>query len=281
MRDDITNELYMPLSSTIVLKRKNEKLYVPLDFENGLTMDARVDSKAYVSATTQKELDIIKQQAPSNILKIDDPPNFQIQVANGKLEKPIATAAFKFNFGDHNPAEHIVLVKNLTGLFIGLHFMRHNSVVFETTDGLIYFPHLTMQFESASKGTSAKPQVAFIRYSLTMPPMTTKAITASVDHLSEYITTGTVTPVEKLTEAASLIISHSISTSIDRKIALRFTNTGESLYTINKSTQIADFSVVNPEQSKFIKPEDTAFLSMIPEVAPDLITYLTGPLRIN
>ena len=32
VRDDITNELYMPLSSTIVLKRKKEMFYVPLDF---------------------------------------------------------------------------------------------------------------------------------------------------------------------------------------------------------------------------------------------------------
>ena len=63
VRDDITNELYMPLSSTIVLKRKNEMLYFPLDFENGLTIDALVDSGAYVSAIAQEELDRIKQQA--------------------------------------------------------------------------------------------------------------------------------------------------------------------------------------------------------------------------
>ena len=50
VRDDITSELYMPLSSTIVLKRKKEMLYVPLDFKNGLTIDALVDSAAYVSA---------------------------------------------------------------------------------------------------------------------------------------------------------------------------------------------------------------------------------------
>ena len=53
--DDITNELYMPLSSTIVLKRKKEMFYVPLDFKNGLTIDALVDSRAYVSAITQKK----------------------------------------------------------------------------------------------------------------------------------------------------------------------------------------------------------------------------------
>ena len=40
VRADITNELYMLLSSTIVLTRQKEKLYVPLDFENGLTIDA-------------------------------------------------------------------------------------------------------------------------------------------------------------------------------------------------------------------------------------------------
>ena len=64
-------------------------LYVPLDFENGLTIDAFVDSGAYVSSIAQKEnlikKDRIKPQAPSNILKIDDPPNFHIQVANGQL----------------------------------------------------------------------------------------------------------------------------------------------------------------------------------------------------
>ena len=77
VRDDITNELYMLLSSTIVLKRKKEMLYVSLDFENGLTIDALIDSGAYVAAIPQTELDRIKQQAPANRFKIDDPPNFQ------------------------------------------------------------------------------------------------------------------------------------------------------------------------------------------------------------
>ena len=76
VRDDNANELYMPLFSTIVLNRKKEMLHVPLDFKNGLTIDAFVDSRAYVGATAQKEMDIIKQQALANIFKIDDPPNF-------------------------------------------------------------------------------------------------------------------------------------------------------------------------------------------------------------
>ena len=106
--------------------------YVPLDFENILTVDVLVDSKAYVSAIAQNDLDTRKQKATDLVLKIDDPPNIQIQVANGQLEKPLATATLK-----------------LTGLKTGLHFTRNNSVVIDTTHGLEQFPHLTMQVKTA------------------------------------------------------------------------------------------------------------------------------------
>ena len=202
-----------------------------------MTIDALVDSGAYVSAIAQTELDGIKQQAPSNILKIDDPPNFQIQVANGQLEKPTATATLKFDIGDHVFVEHFVVMKNLTGPIIGCsHFMKHNSVVIDTTHGLIHFPQLTMQVKRASSQASAKLQPVLIHDSITVPQMTTKTITAFVDHSSEWNTTGTVTPVEKFTKTASLIISYSMSTIIDRKIAVRVTNTTETPYTINKNT---------------------------------------------
>ena len=157
--------------------------------------------------------------------------------------------------------------------------MRHNSVVIDTTHGFFHFPHLTVQVKSASSGTSARLQIVHIHDSITVPPMTTKLITTLVYHLSRWNTTGTVTPVEKFTETASLIISHSISTIIDRKIAVRVTNTTESPYTINKNAETADFSVVTPEHSKLIKSLDMAILSMIPEGDQDLTTYLTELLR--
>ena len=88
VRDEQTNEVYLPLTSTVVFKRKQEMLYVPLDFGNILTVDGLVDSVAFFSAIAQDDLDTIKQKDPNNFLKIDDPPKFQIQVANGQLEKP-------------------------------------------------------------------------------------------------------------------------------------------------------------------------------------------------
>ena len=95
--------------------------------------------------------------------------------------------------------------------------MRHNSVVIDTTRGFIRFPHWTMPLKSALSQTNAKPQVVLIHDSITIPQMTTKTNTAFVDHLSEWNTTGTATPVEKITETARLIKSHSMSTIIDTK----------------------------------------------------------------
>ena len=55
VRHDQTIELYLPLTSTVVLKRKQEMLYVPLDFDNDLTIDALEDSGVYVSAIAQND----------------------------------------------------------------------------------------------------------------------------------------------------------------------------------------------------------------------------------
>ena len=52
-------------------------------------------------------------------------------------------------------------------------------------------------------------------------------------------------------------------------------------FLIKKNTQIAEFSEVAPEQSKFIKPMDLAILTMTPKGDPNLTTYLNELLRMN
>ena len=172
-------------------------------------------------------------------------------------------------------------MQKLTGPIILLYFVRNNSVVIDTTQGLKHFPHLTMQVKRASSETTTKSQPVITDEALTIPPTTTKTITAFIDHPSKWNATGTVTPLEKFTETASLLISYSVSTIIDKRIALRKTNTTESPYVIKKHTHIAEFSVVTLEQSKHIKPVDMAILSIIPQNNPDLTAYLNELLRTN
>ena len=72
-----------------------------------------------------------------------------------------------------------------------------------------------------------------------------------------------------------------MSTIFDKRLAVRVTNTTESPYHIKKRTQVAEFPVVPPEQSKHIKPVDMAILSMIPQDDPDLTAYLNELLRTS
>ena len=54
---------------------------MPLDFKDCLTVDALVDTGAYVRTVDQNEVDRFKQHAPAIIFQIDNPPKFDIQVA--------------------------------------------------------------------------------------------------------------------------------------------------------------------------------------------------------
>ena len=139
---------------------------------------------AFVSAITWNDLETIKGKAPNIILKIDDPPNFQIKVANGQIEKPLATTTIKFELGDNIFVEHFVLVSQITRPKIRLHFLKNNSVVIDTTQGLMHFPHLILQVKTASSKTTTNSQPVMTDDALTVPPTTTKIITAFVDHPS-------------------------------------------------------------------------------------------------
>ena len=110
-----------------------------------MTIEARANSGAYNSAIVQKELDRVKKQVSTVNFKVDDSPSFQIQVASGQLEEPIATAKFNLLLQKTLVQSIFVVMKKLTEPIVGLHIMRHNSVVMDTTHGLFYFPHLTMQ----------------------------------------------------------------------------------------------------------------------------------------
>ena len=136
-----------------------------------------------------------------------------------------------------------------------------------------------MPVKMASSETTKKPQPVITDDALTIPPKTTKTITAIVDHPSKWNKTGTVTPLEKFTETASLLISRSMLTLIDNKITVRVTNTTESPYLMKKHTEIAEFSVVTPEQSKHNKPVDMAILSLILQGDLDMTAYLNELLR--
>ena len=158
--------------------------------------------------------------------------------------------------------------------------MRNNSVGIDMTHGLLHFPHLKKQVKTTSE-ISAKPQAAPTDDAVTIPSRTTKLVTALVDLPSECNKTGTVTPLEKFTQTTGLLISNSTSTKTDKKVAVRVTNRTETPNLIVRNTQIAEFSVVTPEQAIIIKKVDMVILNLSLKGDPHLTAYLNELPRTN
>ena len=68
--------------------------------------------------------------------------------------------------------------------------------------------------------------------------------------------------------------STNVPFNLNKHIVVRITNTTESPHSSKKNTHFAEFWVVTPEHSKFIKTVETATLSLIPERDFYLTTYL-------
>ena len=99
--------------------------------------------------------------------------------------------------------------------------MRNNSVITDTTHGLS-FSTLGNTIETAASETSAPPHSSRTGDTLTLPHMTAKTITL------KWNTTSTLTPLERFTEKANVLITHSMSTISHRKVVVRVTNIVDS-----------------------------------------------------
>ena len=103
---------FLPLSTNLPLKNRRKMLYFPMDFGE-LNIDGLIDTGALSSAIPEADLRKIRLLAPHTILNEGPPPEFQIMVANGQLEAPIATVELQFEVGDITFREKFIVMTNL------------------------------------------------------------------------------------------------------------------------------------------------------------------------
>ena len=141
---------FLPLSSTLPLKNKRKMLYFSMDFGE-LNIDGLIDTGALSSAIPEADLRKIRLLAPHTILNEGPPPEFQIMVANGQLEAPIATVEIQFEVGDITFREKFIVMTNLTSPLIGLLFLQRNSTILDMRQGILNFPFFSMQLKTEDR----------------------------------------------------------------------------------------------------------------------------------
>ena len=119
-------------------------LYFPKDFGE-LIIDGLIDTGALSSTIPEADLRKIRLLARHTILNEGPPPAFQIMVANGQSEAPIATVEMQFEVGDITFGEKFIVMTNLTSPLIGLLFLQRNSTILDMRQGILIFPLFSVQ----------------------------------------------------------------------------------------------------------------------------------------
>ena len=277
--DKERNLSYLPISTSLTLKRKRHMYYIPMDFQN-LTLDGLIDTGALTSAISEQDLNKIKLLANDAIKETGPPPNFQIMVANGQLEVPIGTVLLEFEVADFMLEENFIIMKTLPNPLIGLCFLRRNNAIFDVTQGILTFPYLSMQLKPDTQTAIRQATPLFAENTYTLRPGETLAIASKMPHLMDHNATGLVTPSQQFENHDSIFITASLSTVNNNAIGYQIINFSELPYTITIDTHLADFKILTPEQIKHIQPVDPAVLSFMIQHEETTEVYINELLKL-
>ena len=268
---------YVPLTTNLGLKYKRRMLYFPMDFGE-LTLDGLVDTGALSSAIPEADLRKIRLLAPQSIIKEGPAPNFQIMVANGQLETPKSTVELKFEVGDIDFHEIFIVMEKLRSPLIGLSFLQRNNTILDMRQGILNFPFFSMQLKTADHKYTNVMEPICTREDITIPPNDRHMVSMYSQLYDDTNVTGILQPSNDLAEDGDITFCAALVTLTQGQVAIHVNNFTDQPYTLKKGSHIANFSVLTPEQMKYVKPMDPVTTWHLLQENPEHAVYYASSL---
>ena len=272
---------FLPLSTNLPLKNKRKILYFPMDFGE-LNSDGLIDTGALSSAIPEANLSKIRLLAPHTLLNEGPPPEFQIVVANGQLEAPIATVELQFEVGDIKLREKFLVVTNLTSPLIGLLFLQRNSTILDMRQRNLNFPFFSMQLKNEDRTYPIVIEPILNPVETTLQPGKRTTIWVKSQIYTDNEATGIIQTSSLLENDEDLLICPALSSTQNNKHMVQISNFLDHPYTLKKGTPIANFSILTPEQTKHIQPVNpTSVRHLLNNSHDDAIHYINSLLKTS
>ena len=268
---------YVPLTTNLGLKYKRRMLYFPMDFGE-LTLDGLVDTGALSSAVPESDLRKIRLLAPQSIVKEGPAPNFQIMVAIGQLETPKSTVELKFEVGDIEFHEIFIVMEKLTSPLIGLSFLQRNNTILDMRQGVLNFPFFSMQLKTADHKYTNVMEPICIREDVTIPPNDRHPVLMASQLYENTTVTGILQPSNNITDDGDIAFCAALVTLTNGQVSVHLNNFPDSPYTLKTGTQVATFTVLSPEQMKYVKPIDPVTTWHLLQDNPENAAYYASSL---
>ena len=267
----------VPLTTNLGLKYKRRMLYFPMDFGE-LTLDGLVDRGALSKAIPDADLRKIRLLAPQSIIKEGPAPNFQNMVANGQLETPKSTVELKFEVGDIEFHEIFLVMEKLTCPLIGLSFLQRNNTILDMRQGVLNFPFFSMQLKTADHKYTNDMEPICIREDVIIPPNDRHPVLMAAQLYENTTVTGILQPSNNLTDDGDIAFCAALVTLTNGQVSVHLINFTDSPYTLKSGTQVATFTVLTPEQMKYVKPIDPVTTWHLLQDNPENAAYYASSL---
>ena len=143
--------------------------------------------------------------------------------------------------------------------------MRNHQAVIDTANGTINFSHveMTRAMGDEMKKCNPKPLQIITDGNQTIPPQQTTTVNVIVVTTNTNDITGAIQPLPQFDETANIIIAPALASAHNKRISIKIVNLTEFPYTIKSHTKIAELQILKPEDTKQIRPIDTAALSIL------------------
>ena len=223
-----------------------------------LILDGLVDTGALSSAIPEADLRKIQILAPKSIVKVGPAPNFQIMVANGQLETAKSTVELKFEFRDIEFHKIFIVMEHITSPLNGLSFLQRNNTILDMRQGVLNFPFFSMQLKTADHKYTNVMEPICIREDVTIPPNDRHSVQLASQLYKDTAVTGILQPSNILTDDGDIAFCAALVTLTNGQTSVHLNNFTDSPYTLKRGTQVATFTVLTPEQTKYVKPIDPA-----------------------
>ena len=223
-----------------------------------LKIDGLIDAGALSSATPEAGSRKIRLLAPHAILNEGPAPDFQIMVANGQIEAPIATVEMQFEVGDITFREKFTVMTNLTSTLIGLFFLQHNSIILNMRQGILNFPFFSMQLKNEDRAYPNVIEPILNPVETILQPGKRTTIWVRSEVYTDNEATEIFQPSSLLENDEDFLMCPLLSSTQNSKHMVQISNFLDHPCTLKKGTHIVNFSVLTLEQPKRIRPVNLA-----------------------
>ena len=203
-------------------------------------------------------------------------------VAIGDLETPKSTVELKFEVRDIEFHEIFIVMEKMSSPIIGLMFLQRNHTVLDMRQGILNFPCFSMQLKTADHKYSNVLEPILNPEDAIISPNDNVVIPIQSQIYAENAVTGILQPSDLLHEEGDITFCAAIVTLYEGAMRIRVNIFTDQPYKLKKGTHIANFSVMTPEQMKYVRPIDpVSTWHLLNENEEDAICYISSLLKAN